>query len=129
VVAAKMMSINRHPTQRRTVKQQIITVVETSNLLLGLFAAAIAGALIQILGGLWGVSWHLLGLLETFFTAPHTIPYSCVMILPWIIPLLAGGFAAEVIWIGLNKLITARMQAVDLGNSILPTQTEGTKKG
>jgi hypothetical protein len=45
----------------------------------------------------------------------------------------AGGFAAGLICIELNKtllnkLITTRIQAADLGNSILPMQTEGTKK-
>ena len=43
-----------------------------------LYAAGIAGALIQILGGQWDVSWHVLGLVETFFTLPHTVLYSGV---------------------------------------------------
>ncbi len=43
------------------------------------------------------------------------------------------GFAAGLICIGLNKtllnkLITTRIQAADLGNSILSMQTQGTKK-
>jgi hypothetical protein len=46
--------------------------------LLALYAAGIAGALIQILGGQWDVSWHVLGLVETFFTLPHTVLYSGV---------------------------------------------------
>jgi hypothetical protein len=46
------------------------------NFLLALYAAGIAGALIQILGGQWDVSWHELGIVETFFTPPHTVMYS-----------------------------------------------------
>ncbi|MDQ3852917.1 MAG: hypothetical protein M3299_08800 [Thermoproteota archaeon] len=44
--------------------------------LLALYAAGIAGALMQILGGQWDVSWHELGIVETFFTPPHTVMYS-----------------------------------------------------
>jgi hypothetical protein len=44
--------------------------------LLALYAAGIVGALIQILGGQWDLSWHVLGLVETFFTLPHTVLYS-----------------------------------------------------
>ena len=47
--------------------------------LLALYAAGIVGALIQILGGQWDLSWHVLGLVETFFTLPHTVLYSGVV--------------------------------------------------
>ncbi|HJY15511.1 MAG TPA: hypothetical protein VJ225_05715 [Nitrososphaeraceae archaeon] len=47
--------------------------------LLALYAAGIVGALIQILGGQWDLSWHVLGLVETFFTFPHTVLYSGVV--------------------------------------------------
>jgi hypothetical protein len=47
--------------------------------LLALYAAGIVGALIQILGGQWDLSWHILGLVETFFTLPHTVLYSGVV--------------------------------------------------
>ncbi|HEX2472865.1 MAG TPA: hypothetical protein VHJ59_08950 [Nitrososphaera sp.] len=56
------------------------------------------------------------------------------MLLPWLMPMLAGGFAAGLIWIGfnkalLNKLITiARIETVDLENSMLPTETKGTNR-
>lgn len=33
----------------------------------------------QIGGGLWDVSWHVLGLAETFFTAPHTVLYAGIV--------------------------------------------------
>jgi hypothetical protein len=46
------------------------------NFLLVLYVAGIAGALIQILGAQWDVSWHVLELVETFFTLPHTVMYS-----------------------------------------------------
>jgi hypothetical protein len=52
-----------------------------------------------------------------------------------LMPMLAGGFAAGLIWIGfnktlLNKLMTARgiQEGADSGNSILPAQTKGSEK-
>jgi hypothetical protein len=50
--------------------------IKHPNFLLALYVAGIAGALIQILGGHWDVSWHELGIVETFFTPPHTVMYS-----------------------------------------------------
>jgi hypothetical protein len=54
--------------------------------------------------------------------------------------MFAGGFAAGLIWIGFNKTLlnklmttttttTARTQAADSGNSALPTEAKGTRKG
>lgn len=53
-----------------------LLLLKHPNFLLTLYAAGIAGALIQILGAQWDVSWHVLGLVETFFTLPHTVLYS-----------------------------------------------------
>jgi hypothetical protein len=66
--------------QHRVDEQQDnkLLLLKHSNFLLALYAAGVAGALIQILGGQWDVSWHVLGLVETFFTAPHTVLYSGV---------------------------------------------------
>jgi hypothetical protein len=57
------------------------------------------------------------------------------MLLPWLMPMLTGGFAAGLIWIGfnktlLNKLMTARgiLEGADSGNSILPAQKKGSEK-
>ena len=71
------MSVKR---QHRVDEQQDskLLLLKHSNFLLALYAAGVAGALIQILGGQWDVSWHVLGLVETFFTAPHTVLYSGV---------------------------------------------------
>jgi hypothetical protein len=71
------MSVKR---QYRVDEQQDnkLLLLNHSNFLLALYAAGVAGALIQILGGQWDVSWHVLGLVETFFTAPHTVLYSGV---------------------------------------------------
>ncbi len=55
-----------------------LSLLKHPRFLLALYAAGIAGALIQILGGQWDVSWHVLGLVETFFTLPHTVLYSGV---------------------------------------------------
>ncbi len=57
-----------------------LLLVKHPNFLLVLYAAGIAGALIQILGAQWDVSWHMLGLVETFFTVPHTVLYLGVTI-------------------------------------------------
>ncbi|MDQ3718987.1 MAG: hypothetical protein M3311_07535, partial [Thermoproteota archaeon] len=55
-----------------------LSLLKHPRFLLALYAAGTAGALIQILGGQWDVSWHVLGLVETFFTLPHTVLYSGV---------------------------------------------------
>jgi hypothetical protein len=52
-----------------------LLLLQHPKFLLALYAAGIAGALIQILGAQWDVSWHVLELVETFFTVPHTVLY------------------------------------------------------
>jgi hypothetical protein len=52
-----------------------LLLLQHPNFLLALYVAGIAGALIQILGAQWDVSWHVLELVETFFTVPHTVLY------------------------------------------------------
>ena len=47
-------------------------------LLIICYFTASLGALMQISGGYWDVSWHLLEIPETFFTPPHTILYTGV---------------------------------------------------
>lgn len=44
--------------------------------LVAVYAVGVLGALLQIAGGYWDVSWHVLGIVETFFTPPHTILYT-----------------------------------------------------
>ena len=80
----------------------------------------------------------LLGPVGTFVDSWHSVALwieNSQVILPWLMPMFAGGFAAGLIWIGfnktlLNKLMTTREtpESADSGNSILPTQTRGTKK-
>lgn len=69
------MSVERH---HRNDEQQYNNLLSLKhpNFLLALYVAGIAGALIQILGAQWDVSWHILELVETFFTVPHTVMYS-----------------------------------------------------
>jgi hypothetical protein len=55
---------------------KLLSSLKHPKFLLTLYAVGIAGALIQILGGQWDVSWHVLGIVETFFTPPHTVMYS-----------------------------------------------------
>jgi hypothetical protein len=74
------MSVKGRRRSRHNDEQQDNKLLQLKhpNFLLALYMAGIAGALIQILGGQWDVSWHVLGLVETFFTAPHTVLYSGV---------------------------------------------------
>lgn len=74
------MSIKRHHHRNNDHGEQDnnskLLLLKHPNFLLALYVAGIAGALIQILGGHWDVSWHELGIVETFFTPPHTVMYS-----------------------------------------------------
>lgn len=79
----------------------------------------------------------LLGPVDTFLESWHSVALwiqNDQMPLPWFMQMLAGGFAAGLIWISfnkalLNKLITiARIETVDSENSMLPTETKGTNR-
>jgi hypothetical protein len=80
----------------------------------------------------------LLGPVGTFLDSWHSVALwieNSQVLLPWLMPMLAGGFAAGLIWIGfnktlLNKLMTARgiQKGADSGNSIMPAQTKGSEK-
>jgi hypothetical protein len=74
----KFMSIERrhHRNSDEQQDNSKLLWLKHPNFLLALYVAGIAGALIQILGGQWDVSWHELGIVETFFTPPHTVMYS-----------------------------------------------------
>lgn len=72
------MSVQRRHHNDEEQDNNKLSFLKHPKFLLALYAAGIAGALIQILGGQWDVSWHVLGLVETFFTLPHTVLYSGV---------------------------------------------------
>ena len=72
------MSVEGHRRHNNEQQENKLLLLKHPNFLLALYAAGIAGALIQILGGQWDVSWHILELVETFFTLPHTVLYSGV---------------------------------------------------
>lgn len=72
------MSVERRHHNDEEQDNNKLSFLKHPKFLLALYAAGIAGALIQILGGQWDVSWHVLGLVETFFTLPHTVLYSGV---------------------------------------------------
>jgi hypothetical protein len=72
------MSVERRHHNYEEQDNNKLSFLKHPKFLLALYAAGIAGALIQILGGQWDVSWHVLGLVETFFTLPHTVLYSGV---------------------------------------------------
>lgn len=48
------------------------------NLIVPFYSIGVFGALPQIWGGYWDVSWHGLGLVETFFGINHIPLYSGV---------------------------------------------------
>ena len=70
------MSFERHYRNDDKQQEYKLLLLKHPNFLLTLYAVGIAGALIQILGGQWDVFWHVLELVETFFTLPHTVLYS-----------------------------------------------------
>jgi hypothetical protein len=72
------MSVERRHHNDEEQDNNKLSFLKHPKFLLALYAAGIAGALIQILGGQWDVSWHVLGLVETFFTLPHTVLHSGV---------------------------------------------------
>lgn len=44
--------------------------------LLSIYAIGVTGVFLEIGGGFWDISWHILGLVEIFFTVPHAILYA-----------------------------------------------------
>lgn len=48
------------------------------DLLIPAYTLGVVGALLQLTGGIWDVSWHILDMVETFFTPPHTVVYTGV---------------------------------------------------
>lgn len=52
----------------------------SSNLIIPAYVVGVAGAFLQISGGFWDVSSHIMGIVETFFTIPHLILYAGVVL-------------------------------------------------
>jgi len=50
------------------------------DLLVPTYIVGVVGALLQISGGIWDVSSHIMGIVETFFTVPHLVLYSGVLL-------------------------------------------------
>ncbi len=48
-------------------------------LLFPVYALGVVGAFLQIAGAQWDVSWHVLGIVETFFTPAHTVLYTGIV--------------------------------------------------
>lgn len=72
------MSAGKHSLRNAEQQDNKLLLLKHPSFLLALYTVGVAGALIQILGGQWDVSWHVLELVETFFTVPHTVLYSGV---------------------------------------------------
>src|SRR5262249_37692794 len=52
----------------------------SSDLLVPVYLVGVAGAVFQISGGIWGLSSHIMGIVETFFTVPHLVLYAGVVL-------------------------------------------------
>ena len=50
------------------------------DLLVPTYIVGVVGAFLQISGGIWDVSSHIMGIVETFFTVPHLVLYSGVLL-------------------------------------------------
>ncbi len=50
--------------------------MKARDLLVPAYAVGVFGAFLQLTGGIWDVSWHILGIVETFDTLPHLILYA-----------------------------------------------------
>src|SRR5215472_12097498 len=44
--------------------------------LLPIYALGVIGAFLQVAGAQWDVSWHILGIVETFFQPAHFVLYT-----------------------------------------------------
>lgn len=49
-------------------------------LLFPIYALGVVGAFLQIAGAQWDVSWHILGIVETFFTPAHAVLYTGIVL-------------------------------------------------
>ncbi len=52
----------------------------SSDLLVPTYMVGVVGAFLQISGGIWDVSSHIMGIVETFFTVPHLVLYAGVLL-------------------------------------------------
>jgi len=50
------------------------------DLLVPTYIVGVVGAFLQISGGIWDVSSHIMGIVETFFTVPHLVLYTGVLL-------------------------------------------------
>ena len=50
--------------------------MKARDLLVPIYAVGVFGALLQLTGGIWDVSWHILGVVDTFFTPSHLVLYA-----------------------------------------------------
>src|SRR6266567_3234127 len=65
---------------RRFVHGQMWRLRISSDLLVPVYLVGVVGAFLQISGGIWDVSSHIMGIVETFFTVPHLVLYTGVIL-------------------------------------------------
>ncbi len=75
-------STHSTPGPNRSLLSNLVTRVRSRSptLLFPVYALGVVGAFLQIAGAQWDVSWHVLGIVETFFTPAHTLLYTGILV-------------------------------------------------
>src|SRR2546425_490071 len=98
------------PNLNKSFMSSIITQVRngSSTLLFPIYILGVVGAFLQIAGAQWDVSWHALGIVETFLTPAHAVLYAGIVTVAaaallglWFRPrMLAGNSISSSLFIG-----------------------------
>ncbi|MDA4129651.1 MAG: hypothetical protein OK457_02660 [Thaumarchaeota archaeon] len=59
-----------------TVSLSSLRTATSPGILLPIYSIGVVGAFLQVVGAQWDVSWHILGIVETFFTQAHAVLYT-----------------------------------------------------
>src|SRR5215471_17513100 len=91
----------------------------SADLLVPAYIVGVVGAFLQISGGIWDVSSHIMGIVETFFTVPHLILYTGVVLClvaslsGWVLRRSVGSTVAPGLFTGLKvSLVAGGLQMV-----------------
>jgi len=84
--------------------QKVFRLKLSPDLLVPVYLVTVAGAFMQISGGIWDVSSHIMGIVERFFAAPHLVLYAGLVSGCQIV----GSGAGEVLWLPLLILAYSR---------------------
>ena len=70
----------RPPRNLATVSLGRLRTSTSPSVLFPIYAIGVLGAFLQIVGAQWDVSWHILGIVETFFTPAHAVLYTGIVL-------------------------------------------------